>query len=463
MAMTMNGQAAEGGKNTALAAALQNAGCSYQSLAARVNALARRQGRLTRYDKASVSRWVGGRPPRAETMWLVAGALTEALGRVVQPCDIGFHVQQGPPVVVRSLLYGEDVGQVLQTLSGLAAEDVGRRDVLGAVPFVSSALLAPQRSWLLWAWEQSETPALAAVAAGGRVAVVQAMVAAFDRVDNRFGGQEVRSSILFYLNREVLPMLRQGVGAEERGPLFTAAARLGAMAGWSSYDSGEYGLAQRYMIQALRLCQEGGDLVLAGQVLAGLSHLSTSLGHPEDGVHLARAGLQTARHAGSPLGLMRLQAMVARGCAASGRAKQALRALEEAEAALGRSRGAEQESPWVRYLDRHYWEAEAAFVFRDLGRAEQAEQMADASVRANGDRRRRQAISQAVLAGACLQQGRLDEALACAHAALKGLENVRSLRSVQALKDFGQRAGAFGKEPAVRAFFRAAQPVLETA
>ncbi|WP_242577852.1 hypothetical protein [Streptomyces sp. MST-110588] len=289
------------------------------------------------------------------------------------------------------------------------------------------------------------------------------MITAFDQVDNTFGGQEVRSSILFYLHHEVLPMLRRGMSAEERGPLFTAAARLGALAGWSSYDSGEYGLAQRYMIQALRLCQEGGDLVLAGQILAGLSHLSTSLGHPQDGVHLARAGLQTARHAGSPLGLMRLHMMVARGCAASSRPKQALRALEDAEAALGRSRGAEQESPWVRYLDRHYWEAEAAFVFRDVGEAGQAEQMADASVRANTDRRRRQAISQAMLATACLQQQRLDEALACAHAALKGLELVRSQRSVQALRDFGQRVSVFNKEPAVQGFLRAAQPVLQTA
>ncbi|WP_242577854.1 hypothetical protein [Streptomyces sp. MST-110588] len=131
-----------------------------------MNALARRQGRGTRYDKASVSRWIGGRPPRTETIWLVAGVLTEALGRVVQPCDIGFAAQQGPPVVIRSLRYGEDVGEVLQTLSDLTADDVGCRDVLGLVPFVSSALLAPQRGWLLWAWEQSEAPAPAAVSAG---------------------------------------------------------------------------------------------------------------------------------------------------------------------------------------------------------------------------------------------------------------------------------------------------------
>ncbi|WP_393086983.1 hypothetical protein [Streptomyces sp. LN704] len=45
------------GANTALAAALKDAGCSYASLALRVNELGRRQGIDSHYDKASVTRW----------------------------------------------------------------------------------------------------------------------------------------------------------------------------------------------------------------------------------------------------------------------------------------------------------------------------------------------------------------------------------------------------------------------
>lgn len=37
------------------------------------------------------------------------------------------------------------------------------------------------------------------------------------------------------------------------------------------------------MTQALRLCAEGRDRVLGGQILAGLSHLATNLGRPDEG------------------------------------------------------------------------------------------------------------------------------------------------------------------------------------
>ncbi|MFD7663506.1 hypothetical protein [Streptomyces sp. NPDC059788] len=468
--MARKGQASDAGKtstgNVELAAALEEAGCTYETLATHVNRLARRQGQVTKYDKGSVSRWIKGMPPRADTVWFIAEALSERLGRAVQPQDLGFTTaDECAPVVIRSLLYRENLSETLHTLSELSTEDVSRRALLGAVPFVSSALPAPQRSWLLWAWEQaeSEAPALAAVSTSERVGKVYATISMFDQMDNAYGGGGVRTSILTYLNLEVLPLLRRGVRGTERAPLFTAAAKLGATAGWSSYDCGEYGLAQRYMVQALRLCQEGGDLVLAGQILAGLSHLATSLGHPEDGVYLARAGLQTAKDAGSPLGLMRLYAMLARGHAAQQHGDEAHRALGAAESVLEQSAGVDQESAWVRYLDHHYLEAEAACAYRDLGQAHRAEQMAAESVRANPDRRRRKAISQSVLATAYLQQDRLDEALASARSALTSLETVRSQRSVQALQDFGLRLQTRCKEPAVRYFLHIAKPVLRRA
>ena len=238
------------------------------------------------------------------------------------------------------------------------------------------------------------------------------MIGMFDEMDNHYGGGGVRTSIVHYLTTELIPMLQQrGVAPAPLRELFAAAARLAAMAGWSSYDAGEYGLAQRYMTQGLRLCAEGRDRVLGGQILAGLSHLATSLGRPDEGVCLARAGLATAKGAGSPLGLMRLYAMTARGHAALGRARETSEALRAAERQLAASRGSAEESPWVRFLDHHYLEAESALCFRDLGWAAQAEDTAAQSVRAHADRRRRQAISRSVLATAHLQQHRLDEAL----------------------------------------------------
>jgi hypothetical protein len=137
--------------------------------------------------------------------------------------------------------------------------------------------------------------------------------------------------------------------------------------------------------------------------------------------------------------------------------------LKAADAALDASDGPEQKSPWVRYLDHHYLEAEAAHCFRDLGDARRAEHLADDSVRANADRRRRQAISQSVLATAHLQQRRLDEAIDAATTALSLLGTVHYERSVQALRDFRSRLEPHRGEPLVRRFERQARPVLGAA
>lgn len=455
-----------GGPNKALAAALKEAGCSYASLALRVNELGRCQGADTNYDKASVTRWLQGQQPRGNTPEVIAAVLGERLGRRLTPADLGFPLDGGRPVVGRALVYGENVAETLHTLVELGSTDISRRTLLGAVPFVPGALMGPQRAWLLWLLEGQDgtTGRLAHVADAGPVEQVHAMIAMFDEMDNHYGGGGVRTSIVQYLSAEVVPMLQQrGTTEGQRRELFAAGARLAAMAGWSSYDAGEYGLAQRYMTQALRLCAEGRDRVLGGQILAGLSHLATSLGRPDEGAALARAGIATARDTGSPLGLMRLHAMSARAHAALGRPRETSEALRTAEKQLDASRGPAQESPWVRFLDHHYLQAESAVCFRDLGLAAQAEQTANESVRAHADRRRRQAISRSVLATAHLQQNRLDEAVATATAALDALSGVHSERSIQALRDFRGRLASRRDEPLVKEFEQRSRLVLGVA
>ncbi|MEU1202107.1 hypothetical protein ABZ446_38625 [Streptomyces sp. NPDC005813] len=469
MATVTDGQARDAGKapaggNKVLAATLKEAGCSYASLALRVNELGRRQGTDSHYDKASVTRWLQGQQPRGTTPELIAAVLSERLGRAVSPADLGFHSDQQRPVASRALVYGEDVAETLHTLAELGSTDISRRSLLGSVPFVAAALTHPQREWLLWLLEQQESGRPTPAASDGPVEQVHAMIAMFDQMDNHYGGGGVRTSIVHYLSTEVVPMLQhRGTPSHLRRQLYAAAARLAAMAGWSSYDAGEYGLAQRYMTQALRLCAEGRDRVLGGQILAGLSHLATNLGRPDEGVALARAGIVTAQGAGSPLGLMRLHAMAARGHAAQGRHGEASEALRLADRQLEASKGPSQESVWVRYLDHHYLQAESALCFRDLGLAAQAERTASESLSANPDRRRRQAISRSVLATAHLQQDRLDEAVGTATEALDTLSTVHSERSIQALRDFRRRLEPRRHEPVVQEFERRSRAVLGVA
>ncbi|TKA08575.1 hypothetical protein [Actinacidiphila oryziradicis] len=451
-----------------LASAMAEAGCSHSVLARRVNELAAHQGLVMRYDKASVTRWIQGKHPRGRAPEFIAAALSERLARHISPVDLGFATEPERPVAAQALAYREDVAATLHTLAELGSLDISRRSLLGTVPFVAGAVANTQRHWLLWLAELDDeaVPHLAAAADQGPVEPVHFMISTFDEMDNRYGGSHVRTAIIHYLTTEVIPMLqRHRLPEQQRRQLFTAAAKLAAMAGWCSYDSAEYGLAQRYMTQALRLCEQGRDKVLGGQICAGMSHLATNLGHPAEGVAFARMGLATAKHAGSPLGLMRLHLMAARGHAAEGRAKETATALSAAESAWESSRGPDHESPWVRYLDHHYLAAEAAHCFRDLGNAKQAEALAADSVLANGQRARRQAISQAVMATAHLQQRRLDQAIDAAGTALKWLGSgaVHSERSVQALRDFRARLEPHRSEPIVRRFEKQAQPLLGAA
>lgn len=449
--------------NLALHALIRRAGISHAGLAHRVNDLGARQGLALRYDKSSVTRWIGGKQPRGATPYLIAEALSAKLGQPIGPADCGFTVPEQPAIAVRAMTYPGEVGETLHTLAELGATDVSRRSLLGAMPFAAVALVDPQRRWLLHLLE-SRGPSLSAVADQSPASAVREMIGVFDEMDNRFGGAHARVSVVRYLTGEVVPMLqRRALPRPHRAELLAAAAKLAAMSGWMSYDTGEYGLAQAYMLQALRLCHEAGDRVLGGQILAGLSHLATNLGHPAEGEALARAGIATAHDTGSPLGLMRLHAMAARAHAAQGDERATTASLTAAEAALSASRGAANESAWVRYLDEPYLHAEAAHCFRDLHRPRQAQRASRLSVTANTQRGRRQAISQAVLATAHLQQGELDAAVAAATDALPMLGRIHSERSVQALRDFRRRLAPHTREPAVTRFESAARDILGAA
>ncbi|MFI5717803.1 hypothetical protein [Nocardia sp. NPDC051750] len=66
-------------------------------------------------------------------------------------------------------------------------------------------------------------------------------------------------------------------------------AELTKLAGWAAYDLAEHGLAQRYLIQALRMARAAGDAALGAEILAAMSHQATYVGRPGDAVDLARA------------------------------------------------------------------------------------------------------------------------------------------------------------------------------
>ena len=80
----------------------------------------------------------------------------------------------------------------------------------------------------------------------------------------------------------------------------------------------QHTLAQRYLLQALRLAQAARSTKLGAHVLAGLSDQATLTGHPDEGLQLARAGRAGLNRAESPACLADLWALQARAEAALG-------------------------------------------------------------------------------------------------------------------------------------------------
>jgi hypothetical protein len=322
----------------------------------------------------------------------------------------------------------------------------------------------PQRDWLLTMLDTpprqppdpDPTEPAAALRAMGRV---------FDEMDNRFGGGHARVATLRYLSEHVAPLLHLSHPENQRRDLFTAAAQLTATAGWMTYDSGQLGLAQRYMTQALRLSAESGDRVIASQIFAGLSHLATHAGNAAEGLNLARVGIATATGSGSPLGLMRLYAMKAGAHATLGENQRASQAISDAEAALDRSQGPHTEPDSVRFLDSGYLAGETAATLLEMGDQQNAARFAARAASATNRLGRRRTISLTALATAELQQPTHDveSAVATATRALHGLDKVSSQRAVTSLNDFRRRLAAYRAEEVVRDFELRASALLGAA
>lgn len=83
--------------NRLLAAMMAEAGVSNKGLAARVRALAQRDGCPVSSDHVSVRRWLDGSTPRGRTSEYVAVALGAKLGRRVTPADIGLAADPDAP------------------------------------------------------------------------------------------------------------------------------------------------------------------------------------------------------------------------------------------------------------------------------------------------------------------------------------------------------------------------------
>ncbi|MFH0243257.1 transcriptional regulator [Streptomyces sp. HK10] len=410
-------------------------------------------------DTTRVRCWLQGETPRAPLPDVIADVFSDHFGYRVTTYDLGFG---DGALADAALVYDTSFEATVRAVAELGRADVDRRKLLTAAPFAAVAGVEPSRDWLMNTLDQEPT-------SGPRVRLedvtaVKSMFETFQRMDIFQGGGSGRLVLAKYMTSHVYPLLSRTHTRRVRRALCEAAAEQTYLLGWMAYDSGEHGIAQRYLIQALRLAEESGNSALGAHVLAGMADQATLLGNPQEGRRLAQAGRHGLSKTDSPACLADLWCLEARALAKLGDTTAASRAVAKSESVFERVRP-EEEQAWAEFIDPAYLHGEHAMTFRDLGDPESSEVHAVRSIEyAHAQKRaRRGAMSQAALAVTHLQRRDLDSAYAVGLRTLKLAGQVKSTRAADAVEDLQRRMRPFGKNRLVADFNDRAREVVKAA
>ncbi|MFG2921027.1 regulator [Streptomyces sp. NPDC048305] len=287
----------------------------------------------------------------------------------------------------------------------------------------------------------------------GDVAALRSVGELFRALDNAYGGGHARQALVRYLEHEAEPMLRGSYGEATGRRLFSAAADLTRLAGWTSYDIAAHGLAQRYFVQALRLAQAAGDRAYGAFVLITMSRQAVYLGHGREAVQLARVAQQGIGSSAPPVVMALLHSVEARGHGVLGETRSCVGALARAERALESSRPGDDVPYWARYFDEAQLADEFGHCHRDLRQYRAAAQHAERSLQLRAPAYARSRLfCRVVLATARLGLGELDQACLLGAEAAQQAAEMRSVRATEYVSDFERRLEPYREAAAVRGY-----------
>ncbi len=274
---------------------------------------------------------------------------------------------------------------------------------------------------------------------------IRATAASLMEMDFQRGGGHVRRMLLHYFRDEVVPELCKSRPSGIRRELFSAAAEVAQLLGWSAYDSGRHGAAMRYFIQGLRIAQEAEDHMLGGRLLSNLSHQANFLGNFDDALMFARAAQGSTHGRATRTVETMFLMMEARALANVGDRRTCALTLHRAEQ-LFEKRQPGGEPRWISYYDDAELAGDTAHLFRDLGMAEQTKDAVSRALVPNTPPRTRAFINM-VSAATSLRAGHADEATALARHAAKQASGLQSARYRQYVADFEHTLAQCGFQP----------------
>ncbi|MGP4110721.1 regulator [Streptomyces sp. 4N509B] len=287
----------------------------------------------------------------------------------------------------------------------------------------------------------------------GDIAALRSVAELFKALDQAYGGGHARQALVRYLEHEVEPMLRGTYGEQIGRRLFSAAAELTRLVGWTAYDIAAHGLAQRYFVQALRLAQAAGDRSYGAYVLVSMSRQAVYLGHGREAVQLARVAQQGIASSAPPTVQALLHAVEARGHGLLGEVRSCTAALARAERALEAARRGEEVPHWARFFDEAQLADELGHCHRDLRQYRAAARHAERSLQLRGPAYARSRVfCRVVLACARLGLGDVEQACVLASEAAQQASEMRSARALEYLQDFERRLEPYRDAAPVRAY-----------
>ena len=431
--------------NDRLAETMRRAGLSNKALARRIRAMSQKQGKPIACDHTSVSRWLAGTVPRAQTARLIAEVLTECLGAQMSLSELGLTASE-PFEPAEAIRYGNLPDGAVDVAARLWRADLAEAQAILKSTVVANAWSDVALSWLVQAQDARSQKTPGRVGSADLTAV-RTTINMFSQLDGTFGGGHARRALIEFLHTDVLPLLQQTCPSHIAPALYEVAAEGTLLCAWMTYDAGLHGLAQRYFVQALELADEAGERLLGASILDAMSHQATFLGHTHAAANLARAAKSSIRGVESPSLEAHFNAMEARALAAEGDSPGAQRALS-ATARVFERRDPQTDPEWFGYFDDTELSAEFGHCFRDLGRTQDAIAYAERAI--SGTTPRSDFFVMMVKAVAYLDQPKskgADPEAACeaASAALELGLGVKSARCVQYVKDFREKLGPFEK------------------
>jgi hypothetical protein len=406
-----------------------------------------------RYTHRSVANWTRhGIQPKPEVRTLIADALAERRGRWVALAEIGFCIDEDDDQV--GLYFPREPAQAVVTATRFWSE-MQRRKFLAAGLGIG-AYATPVRRWLTTPVDPhiaQERPRTAGPRVG-RADIDDLSETAEDarRWDSRHGGGNWRLSALdTCLIERAAPLLHGSFSDEIGRELFGATAQLSRLAGFTAFDAGYHGLAQRHYIQALRQARTAGDVPLGGYVLASMALQASLSDYHEDAIDMAQAATAVAGATATPRTRSFFFLIEARAQARARDSVAAQQALATAETLLVQADSRSGDDPtWIDFYTSTRLCADAVEIFRDLDQPCAAQRWSAGTEAATGFRRSA-GLGGLVLASTYLQKPRLDldAAVTTAQSAFSSLDGVTSARATDYARDLAGRFSPWTREPAV--------------